>query len=267
MATMTRREDAVGKRRGKRVSSLESFHAVIPAGGAGTRLWPLSRAPRPKFLLDLTGSGRSLLQETWDRLLQVGPGRPHPRRQRAHARAARPGAAARAHRPLRRAVAARQHGCHRPGRGRHRPARTPARSSAPSPPTRTIADVAAFVAAVREGVAVAESGLIATLGITPREPVDGVRLHRGRRARSTSPTRPRPAPSPSSSRSRTRRPPESTCAAARSAGTPACSWPAPTCCSGILRGSSPTCTPASTASARPGTPRTVRPSSRPRGRA
>lgn len=47
---------------------IESFHAVIPAGGAGTRLWPLSRRAKPKFLLDLTGSGRSLIQETWDRL-------------------------------------------------------------------------------------------------------------------------------------------------------------------------------------------------------
>ena len=55
------------------MSSLESFHAVIPAGGAGTRLWPLSRASRPKFLLDLTGSGRSLLQETWDRLRTLVP--------------------------------------------------------------------------------------------------------------------------------------------------------------------------------------------------
>lgn len=42
--------------------------AVIPAGGAGTRLWPLSRTSSPKFLHDLTGSGRSLLQETVDRL-------------------------------------------------------------------------------------------------------------------------------------------------------------------------------------------------------
>jgi mannose-1-phosphate guanylyltransferase len=42
--------------------------AIVPAGGAGTRLWPLSRAERPKFLLDLTGSGRSLLQQTIDRL-------------------------------------------------------------------------------------------------------------------------------------------------------------------------------------------------------
>ncbi|MDN5686929.1 MAG: mannose-1-phosphate guanylyltransferase [Brachybacterium sp.] len=44
------------------------FVPVIPAGGAGTRLWPLSRRAHPKFLLDLTGSGRSLLQQTLARL-------------------------------------------------------------------------------------------------------------------------------------------------------------------------------------------------------
>lgn len=49
-------------------SPIDNFWAVIPAGGAGTRLWPLSRASAPKFLRDLTGSGRSLLQETYDRL-------------------------------------------------------------------------------------------------------------------------------------------------------------------------------------------------------
>lgn len=54
-------------------ASLATFHAVIPAGGAGTRLWPLSRADRPKFLLDLDGSGRSLLQQTWDRLNDLIP--------------------------------------------------------------------------------------------------------------------------------------------------------------------------------------------------
>jgi mannose-1-phosphate guanylyltransferase len=47
---------------------IEHFWAVIPAGGAGTRLWPLSRARSPKFLRDLTGSGRTLLQGTLDRL-------------------------------------------------------------------------------------------------------------------------------------------------------------------------------------------------------
>jgi len=47
---------------------IEGLWAVIPAGGAGTRLWPLSRAASPKFLHDLTGEGRTLLQATWDRL-------------------------------------------------------------------------------------------------------------------------------------------------------------------------------------------------------
>ncbi|SEA16550.1 mannose-1-phosphate guanylyltransferase [Bowdeniella nasicola] len=45
-----------------------TFVAIIPAGGAGTRLWPLSRRHHPKFLLDLTGSGSSLLRSTVDRL-------------------------------------------------------------------------------------------------------------------------------------------------------------------------------------------------------
>lgn len=47
-----------------------AFWAVIPAGGSGTRLWPLSRATRPKFLLPLFGN-RSLLQQTFDRLLAL----------------------------------------------------------------------------------------------------------------------------------------------------------------------------------------------------
>ncbi|MGB3761661.1 MAG: mannose-1-phosphate guanylyltransferase [Ornithinimicrobium sp.] len=49
-------------------TALPSFYAVVPAGGAGTRLWPLSRADRPKFFHDLTGSGQSLLQQTARRL-------------------------------------------------------------------------------------------------------------------------------------------------------------------------------------------------------
>lgn len=57
------------------VLPLTGFHAVVPAGGAGTRLWPLSRVGSPKFLHDLTGSGRTLLQSTVDRLLPLtGPG-------------------------------------------------------------------------------------------------------------------------------------------------------------------------------------------------
>ncbi|MDR0627846.1 MAG: mannose-1-phosphate guanylyltransferase [Bifidobacteriaceae bacterium] len=50
------------------MNPLADFVAVIPAGGAGKRLWPLSRAAQPKFLLDLTGVGRTLIQQAWDRL-------------------------------------------------------------------------------------------------------------------------------------------------------------------------------------------------------
>ena len=56
-------------------SQIDGFWAVIPAGGAGTRLWPLSRKGSPKFLHDLTGSGRTLLQSTWDRVLPLAGSR------------------------------------------------------------------------------------------------------------------------------------------------------------------------------------------------
>lgn len=45
-----------------------AFHTIIPAGGIGSRLWPLSRAEHPKFLSDLTDAGASMLQETYRRL-------------------------------------------------------------------------------------------------------------------------------------------------------------------------------------------------------
>lgn len=52
---------------------LDHFSCIIPAGGVGSRLWPLSRANAPKFLLDLTGSGQSLLTDTFDRLTPLVP--------------------------------------------------------------------------------------------------------------------------------------------------------------------------------------------------
>jgi mannose-1-phosphate guanylyltransferase len=42
--------------------------AVIPAGGAGTRLWPRSRASTPKHVLPLGEGGRPLLRDTYERL-------------------------------------------------------------------------------------------------------------------------------------------------------------------------------------------------------
>jgi mannose-1-phosphate guanylyltransferase len=57
------------------MAAIEHFWAVVPAGGAGTRLWPLSRSASPKFLHDLTGSGRSLLQETVARVTGIAEDR------------------------------------------------------------------------------------------------------------------------------------------------------------------------------------------------
>ena len=50
-------------------------HALILAGGRGTRFWPRSRTRTPKQLLPFL-SERSLIQETFDRLkLQIPPER------------------------------------------------------------------------------------------------------------------------------------------------------------------------------------------------
>ena len=48
------------------------LYALILSGGAGTRLWPLSRRSRPKQFLDLVGE-RSLLQDTVDRIAEIIP--------------------------------------------------------------------------------------------------------------------------------------------------------------------------------------------------
>ena len=48
------------------------LYAVIPAGGSGTRLWPASRASRPKFLLPLPGPA-TMIQATVERLLPIVP--------------------------------------------------------------------------------------------------------------------------------------------------------------------------------------------------
>ncbi|MBM7051470.1 MULTISPECIES: mannose-1-phosphate guanylyltransferase [unclassified Rothia (in: high G+C Gram-positive bacteria)] len=53
---------------------IERFYPLIPAGGVGSRLWPLSRATVPKFLLNLTGGESSLLRSTYDRLVDVSNG-------------------------------------------------------------------------------------------------------------------------------------------------------------------------------------------------
>lgn len=48
------------------------LYALILSGGAGTRLWPLSRRGKPKQFLQLTGE-RTLLQDTVDRIAEIIP--------------------------------------------------------------------------------------------------------------------------------------------------------------------------------------------------
>ena len=48
-------------------------YCVIMAGGIGSRFWPFSRNERPKQFLDFFGTGRSLLQLTYDRFRHLVP--------------------------------------------------------------------------------------------------------------------------------------------------------------------------------------------------
>ncbi len=51
---------------------MEHYHAVIMAGGGGTRLWPLSRQERPKQSLELLGQ-RTMFQIAVERLAPLFP--------------------------------------------------------------------------------------------------------------------------------------------------------------------------------------------------
>ena len=48
-------------------------HVVIMAGGIGSRLWPMSTVDIPKQFVDDLGVGRTLIQMTFDRFVQVCP--------------------------------------------------------------------------------------------------------------------------------------------------------------------------------------------------
>ena len=54
------------------VTNKDNF-CVIMGGGIGSRFWPFSRKTLPKQFLDFFGTGRSLLQQTFDRFKQVIP--------------------------------------------------------------------------------------------------------------------------------------------------------------------------------------------------
>lgn len=153
---------------------LDRFYSVIPAGGIGSRLWPLSRADAPKFLHDLTGSGTSLLRATWNRLaplsgeqrIMVVTGRAH----RAAVEEQLPELADRnvvlesepkdssAAIGLAAAILAR---------------REPDVIIGSFAADHVIGDQRGFERVVRQAVAAADAGYIVTIGITPTEPAIG----------------------------------------------------------------------------------------------
>jgi mannose-1-phosphate guanylyltransferase len=157
-----------------RNASLDRFYSVIPAGGIGSRLWPLSRADAPKFLHDLTGSGQTLLRDTWDRLaplsgdqrIMVVTGRAH----RAAVETQLPALAdlnvvleseprdSTAAIGLAAAILER---------------REPGVIIGSFAADHVIRDRRLFVAAVTEAVAAADAGYITTIGIQPTEPAIG----------------------------------------------------------------------------------------------
>lgn len=52
---------------------MEQNYCIIMAGGVGSRFWPFSTNERPKQFLDFFGTGRSLIQLTFDRVRHLVP--------------------------------------------------------------------------------------------------------------------------------------------------------------------------------------------------
>lgn len=51
----------------------KDLYVVLMAGGAGVRFWPYSRNAKPKQFLDVLGTGKTLLQSTYERFLPICP--------------------------------------------------------------------------------------------------------------------------------------------------------------------------------------------------
>src|SRR5215208_3517097 len=152
---------------------IDDLWAVVPAGGSGTRLWPLSRAARPKFLLPLLGE-RSLLQQTIDRLaLSVAPERTLVVCGPAHAA------------PVARQLPALPEGnvVVEPSPKGSGPAialasaliarREPTSIVGSFAADHEVTDLPRFDAALRTAIAAAEDGWLVTIGLTPTRPETG----------------------------------------------------------------------------------------------
>ena len=52
---------------------MSSTYVAIMAGGIGSRFWPESRTAKPKQFLDILNTGKTLIQMTYDRFLNMVP--------------------------------------------------------------------------------------------------------------------------------------------------------------------------------------------------
>jgi mannose-1-phosphate guanylyltransferase len=153
---------------------MDHTFAVIMAGGVGSRFWPSSRARTPKQLLDLTGSGRTMLAATVARLK---PDIPVERVIVVTGRVTLDAVAAALPDLPRDNILAEPIGRNTaPCIGwaaLHVERRDPDGVLAVMPSDHLVADEPAFMAAVRTAVLAASEGALVTFGITPSRPETG----------------------------------------------------------------------------------------------
>ncbi|MFD1720898.1 mannose-1-phosphate guanylyltransferase [Amnibacterium endophyticum] len=160
--------------RGTEPEAVERFYAVIPAGGIGSRLWPLSRADAPKFLHDLTGSGQTLLRGTWDRLAPIaGPDRVMVVTGRAHRAAVEQQLPQLADRNVVLESEPKDSSAAIGLAAAILERREPGVIIGSFAADHVINDVRRFRRAIVEAISVADAGYIATIGIVPTEPAIG----------------------------------------------------------------------------------------------
>ncbi len=52
---------------------MKNNYVLIMAGGVGSRFWPISRTKHPKQFIDILGTGKTLIQGTYDRFSKIVP--------------------------------------------------------------------------------------------------------------------------------------------------------------------------------------------------
>lgn len=55
------------------MSDNKNIYVAIMAGGIGSRFWPISRVNHPKQFLDILGTGKTLIQQTYERFAKLVP--------------------------------------------------------------------------------------------------------------------------------------------------------------------------------------------------